>query len=58
MRLPTTSLLALLPLLSGVLAASDVVDLTADNFQNEVAGEELALVEFFAPCELFTSHRA
>lgn len=52
MRLPTKSLLALLPLLSSVLAASDVVDLTGDNFQNEVAGEELALVEFFAPCEL------
>jgi hypothetical protein len=32
-----------------VQAASDVVDLTADNFKNEVLGEDLALVEFFAP---------
>lgn len=36
------SLFAILPLLA---AASDVYDLTADNFKSEVLKEELALVE-------------
>jgi len=39
------SLLALLPFLSGVALASDVVDLNKSNFQTEVFGEDLALVE-------------
>jgi protein disulfide-isomerase A1 len=34
---------------SVVSAGSDVVDLTASNFQSEVMSENLALVEFFAP---------
>jgi hypothetical protein len=49
MRLPTLSLVALLPYLASVLA-SDVYDLTASTFKSEVMGADLALVEFFAPC--------
>jgi hypothetical protein len=39
------SLLALLPILSGVAYASDVLDLTSASFQSEVFSEDLALVE-------------
>jgi hypothetical protein len=54
MRL-STSLPALAALVS-VLAASDVLDLTKSSFKGEVLGEDLALVEFFAPCKLSTLH--
>jgi hypothetical protein len=45
--------IAALSLLSalGLVAASDVLDLTSSSFKGEVLGEDLALVEFFAPCE-------
>ena len=38
-------------LLANMVAAadSDVIDLTSGNFEQEVMGEKLALVEFFAP---------
>ncbi|KIR38827.1 protein disulfide-isomerase domain [Cryptococcus deuterogattii 99/473] len=42
------ALAAALPNLVSVLA-SDVIDLTESTFQKEIAGEDLALVEFFAP---------
>lgn len=45
-----SALLALLPVLSGVLA-SDVLDLKSETFMTEVYDEDLALVEFFAPCK-------
>lgn len=49
-----SSPLAALTVLSalGLIAASDVLDLTAKSFKAEVMGEDLALVEFFAPCKL------
>jgi hypothetical protein len=52
MRLSFSSLalLGLLPNLAHVFA-SDVLDLTQSTFSQEVLGEDLALVEFFAPCE-------
>lgn len=50
MRL-SASLSALSALVS-VLAASDVLDLTKSSFKGEVMNEDLALVEFFAPCKL------
>jgi hypothetical protein len=40
-----SSLLALFPFLAGIAVASDVLDLTKTNFQNEVFSEDLALVE-------------
>jgi thiol-disulfide isomerase/thioredoxin len=40
---------SLLLLSAAARAASDVIDLTKDSFANEVNGENLALVEFFAP---------
>lgn len=43
-----SSLVKLLPLLSGVLA-SDVITLTKDNFDAEVFNHDLSLVEFYAP---------
>jgi hypothetical protein len=49
MRL-STSIPALAALVS-VLAASDVLDLTKSTFKGEVMSEDLALVEFFAPCK-------
>ncbi|ORY20789.1 thioredoxin-like protein [Naematelia encephala] len=48
MKVSTLSLFGALTTLVGVFA-SDVVDLTSGNFKNEVLGEDLALVEFFAP---------
>jgi protein disulfide-isomerase A1 len=52
-----SSPVAALTLLSalGWVAASDVLDLTAKSFTTEVMGEDLALVEFFAPCK-WSSH--
>lgn len=50
MRLSTT--LPALAALASVLA-SDVLDLTKATFSGEVMNEDLALVEFFAPCEWF-----
>jgi protein disulfide-isomerase A1 len=49
-----SSPLAALTVLSalGLIAASDVLDLTSKSFTKEVMGEDLALVEFFAPCKL------
>jgi hypothetical protein len=44
MRVSATALLAILPFL-GTALASDVLDLTSTNFQSEVLGEDLALVE-------------
>ncbi|WWD09691.1 protein disulfide-isomerase domain [Kwoniella europaea PYCC6329] len=44
----TLALAALLPALTSVVA-SDVLDLAEDTFKGEVFGEDLALVEFFAP---------
>ncbi|WWC86526.1 protein disulfide-isomerase domain [Kwoniella dendrophila CBS 6074] len=44
----TLALAALLPALTSVVA-SDVYDLSQDTFKGEVIGEDLALVEFFAP---------
>ena len=41
----TASILAL----ASVVAASDVIDLTPDNFDETVNPESLMLVEFFAP---------
>lgn len=49
MRLSTT--IPALAALVSVLAASDVLDLTKSSFNKEVMSEDLALVEFFAPCE-------
>lgn len=40
---------SLLLLSAAARAASDVIDLTKDSFASEVNGENLALVEFFAP---------
>ncbi len=53
MKLPSVSLslFALLPYLAHSVLASDVLDLTGATFKGEVLGEDLALVEFFAPCE-------
>jgi hypothetical protein len=44
MRLSGATLFAILPLI-GFVIASDVLDLTSANFQSEVMGEDLALVE-------------
>ncbi len=44
-----SALVALLPAIAGVLA-SDVLDLNQETFMSEVYDEDLALVEFFAPC--------
>lgn len=51
LQLPSASLalLSLLPFLAHRVLASDVLDLTGSTFEKEVMGEELALVEFFAP---------
>ena len=53
LQLPSASLalLSLLPFLAHRVLASDVLDLTGSTFEKEVMGEELALVEFFAPCK-------
>lgn len=52
----TTSLLAL----AGLVAASDVIDLTPDTFDEIVNPEPLMLVEFFAPwcghCKALAPH--
>ncbi|KAJ9118202.1 hypothetical protein QFC22_004107 [Naganishia vaughanmartiniae] len=44
-----TQAASLLLLSAAARAASDVIDLTSSNFDSEVNGEKLALVEFFAP---------
>lgn len=49
MRFSGARLAATLPLLASVIA-SDVVVLNKENFIGEVGDEDLALVEFYAPC--------
>lgn len=50
MRFSGARLAAVLPLLTAVIA-SDVVVLNKESFLSEVADEDLALVEFYAPCK-------
>jgi hypothetical protein len=54
LQLPSASLalFALLPFLAHRVMASDVYDLTGTTFEKEIMNEDLALVEFFAPCKL------
>ncbi len=53
----SASLLALASLVFAD-ADSDVISLTAKNFEESVAAEPLMLVEFFAPWYVLTCHRS
>jgi len=49
LRLLTMRYLSVLPFLASLVAASDVLDLNEKTFNTAVNGEDLILVEFFAP---------